>query len=248
MSLKRMLKMNLEENYLLDKKVRIYQPDKGYHASSDAVWLSAAVETIKKGDNILDVGSGTGAVSLCLAERFKNYSISITGLEIQELLATSSNHSAQENGFDFISFINTDIFKSKLKPCSFAHVISNPPYSLNDMPSPNESKAFAHNFQTCNLQNWIDFCVRMLKPQGCFYMINRTEALDDILFFIHGRLGGIEVFPLHSKKELPAKRIIVRAKKDSKKPLVIHPGIVVHNSDGIYTSKAEQVLRKGSSI
>ena len=240
--------MDLEENYLLDKKVKIYQPNKGYHASSDAVWLSAAVEKIKNGDNILDVGSGTGAVSLCLAERFKDKSISITGLEIQTLLADASNHSAQENGFNFVSFINTDIFKSKLPPCSFSHVISNPPYSLNDMPSPNQSKAFAHNFQAYNLHNWIDFCIKMIKPQGFFYMINRAEALETILFLIHKRLGGIEVFPLYSKPEQPAKRIIIRAKKDSKSPLIVHPGITVHNSEGFYTSKAEHILRKGLPI
>ncbi len=240
--------MSLSQNYLLDKKVKIYQPDTGYHASSDAVWLSSAVEKIKTGDNILDVGSGTGAVSLCLAERFKEKSPSIVGLEIQALLTDAANHSARENGFDFVSFINTDIFNSKLKPCSFAHVISNPPYSLEDMPSPNKSKAFAHNFQTCDLQKWIDFCIKMLKPQGYFYMINRAEALEDILVHIHGRLGGIEVFPLYSKLHQPAKRIIIRAKKDSKSPLIIHPIVIVHNSNGAYTEKAEQILRKGLSI
>ena len=79
-------------------------------------------------------------------------------------------------------------------------------------------------------------------------MINRTEALETILFLIHKRLGGIEVFPLYSKSNQPAKRIIIRAKKDSKAPLIVHPGIIVHNSDGFYTSKAENILRKGLSI
>jgi hypothetical protein len=64
---------NLCENYLLDKKVKIYQPKNGYHASSDAVWLAAAIKKVNKGDKILDVGSGTGAVSLCLAERFADW-------------------------------------------------------------------------------------------------------------------------------------------------------------------------------
>ena len=240
--------MTVRENYLLDKKVKIYQPVNGYHASSDAVWLSAAVEKIKNNDSILDVGSGTGAVSLCLAERFKEKSISIIGLEIQTLLADAANRSAEENGFNFVSFVNTDIFKSKLYPCSFSHVVSNPPYSINDMPSPNKSKAFAHNFQIYDLRNWIDFCIKMIKPQGYFYMINRAEALDPILFSLHGRLGGIEVFPLYSKTNQPAKRIIIRAKKDSKSPLIIHPGVIIHNDDGSYTSKAELILRKGLPI
>lgn len=55
-------------DYLLDKKVKIFQPVNGYRASTDAVLLSSLAQ-IKNGDSILDVGSGTGAVSLCLAHR-----------------------------------------------------------------------------------------------------------------------------------------------------------------------------------
>ena len=73
-------------DYLLDKKVKIFQPVNGYRASTDAVLLSSLVR-IKNGDGILDVGSGTGAVSLCLAHRLQNLNPQITGLEIQPELA-----------------------------------------------------------------------------------------------------------------------------------------------------------------
>ncbi len=236
------------ENYLLDKKVKIYQPLDGYKASSDAVWLAAAVTKIKNGDSVLDVGAGTGAVSLCLAERFKNANISVTGIELQSLLAEAAKKSASDNGFTFVNFICENIFETRLTPCSFSHVITNPPYALKDMPSPNPSKATAHNFQFEDLEQWINFCIKMLKPFGYFYIINRAEALDDILATIHNRLGGIEIFPLYSKDGQPAKRIIIRAQKDSKAPLILHSGISVHNLDGSYSEKAESVLRKGNAI
>ncbi len=236
------------ENYLLNKKVKIYQPEGFYRASSDAVWLSAAVNKVKKGDNILDVGSGTGAVSLCLAERFKNSEISITGIELQSVLAESATHSAIANGFKFVNFINSNIFQNDLKPCSFAHVITNPPYAENDMPSPNKSKATAHNFQYADLSGWLNFCIKMLKPQGCFYIINRAEALEEIIRCISGKVGKIEVIPLYSKTSQKAKRIIIRAQKDSKAPLVVHSGIIVHNDDGSYSDKAEKILRLGEAI
>ena len=44
-----------DENYLLNKSVKIYQPHEGYRASTDAVWLAAALGKVKKGDTILDV-------------------------------------------------------------------------------------------------------------------------------------------------------------------------------------------------
>ena len=240
--------MDLNEHYLLDKKIKIFQPSDGYHASSDAVWLAAAVSNVKDGDTFLDVGSGTGAVSLCIAERFKQKKINITGVEIQPLLAEAATKSAVANHFDFISFKNSDVFESNFTPCYFTHVITNPPYALEDMPSPNKSKATAHNFQSTDLKTWIDFCIKMIKPQGFFYIINRTEALDDILATIHGRLGQIEIFPLQSKINQQAKRIILRARKDLKTPLVLHQPIIVHDNTGAYTPMAEDVLRKGCCL
>lgn len=238
----------VEKNYLLDKKVVIYHPKGLYKASSDAVWLASAIAKVKKGDNILDVGSGGGAVSLCLASRFKQNQITITGLELQKELADSANKSAQANGFDFLNYENCNIFEINLRPCSFAHVVTNPPYSLSDMPSPNDSKATAHNFKFEDLKKWLDFCIKMLKPQGMFYIINRAEALEDIISHISSKLGAIEVFPIYSRQGQKAKRIIVRAKKDAKTPLVIHSPIIVHNEDGSYSDKAEEILRKGFSI
>ena len=51
-------------DYLLNRQVKIFQPVDGYRASTDAVILSSLVQKVKKNDKILDVGSGTGAISL----------------------------------------------------------------------------------------------------------------------------------------------------------------------------------------
>lgn len=239
------------EDYLLDKQVRIFQPVDGYRASTDAVILSAMVGKIKMGDNILDVGSGTGAVSLCLASRLQAFTPQITGLELQEQLAALSNQSAAANGFaEFLTYINCDI-KHKpddIKNCSFAHVITNPPYAECDMPSPNKSKALAHNHHDFSLAGWINFCIKMLKPKGYFYIINRAEATDEILATIHGKLGHIEIIPLFSKAGQKAKRVVIRAQKDNHAPTAIYPGLVIHENNGSYSEAAQQILRLGKGF
>ena len=241
---------NYSHDYLLDKRVKIFQPLNGYRASTDAVILSSMVSKVKKGETILDVGSGTGAISLCLASRFAEKQPLITGLELQQELAELSNLSAHTNNFDsFLKYINCDI-KNKpqeIKNCSFNHVISNPPYSENDMPSPNKSKALAHNHNNFSLQEWIAFFIKMIAPLGHFYMINRAEALDEILASIHGKLGHIEVIPLFSKSGLDAKRVIVRAQKDNHTPTKIHSGLIIHENNGEYTPISHQILRLGKS-
>lgn len=238
-------------DYLLDKRVHIFQPLDGYRASTDAVLLSSLIDNVKKGDHILDVGSGTGAVSLCLAHRLQNEDIKITGLEIQPRLAELSNLSAKENGFEnFLTYCNCDI-RNKIEGisnCSFTHVITNPPYASRDLPSPNPGKALAHNHHDFSLSEWIAFCIKMLRPKGYFYMINRAEAVDEILSCIHNRLGGIKIIPLFSKEGQNAKRVMIIARKDDKTPTEILNGITVHDKQGAYTSQAHAVLREGKSF
>lgn len=238
-------------DYLLDKRVKIFQPLNGYRASTDAVILSSMVGKIKKGESILDVGSGTGAISLCLASRFAKMQPMITGLELQPELSELSNLSTKANNFDsFLKYINCDI-KNKpqeIKNCSFNHVITNPPYSQSDMPSPNKSKALAHNHNNFSLKGWIEFCIKMIAPLGHFYIINRAEAIDEILSSIHGKLGHIEIIPLFSKQGQEAKRVIIRAQKDNHTPTQIHSGLIIHEQNGEYTQNAHKILRIGLSF
>lgn len=233
------------EDYLLNRQIKIFQPRNGYRASSDAVWLSATVAKVKDGERVLDIGSGTGAVSLCLAQRFPK--AFITGLELQKELAELSARSAAANGFDNLRFLQADIRLplADIENCSFHHVVTNPPYAEHDMPSPNLGKALAHNHHDFSLEKWLNFALKMLRPQGHLYMVNRAEATDEAIAALHGKTGGIRIVPLYSKAGQNAKRILLSAQKGSKAPLVITSGIVVHNSDGSYTPEAEQVLRSG---
>ena len=163
---------NYSNDYLLNKQVKIFQPLNGYRASTDAVILSSLVNKVKPGDKILDVGSGTGAISLCLAARFRKKNRKSPDLNYNPSLLTYQTKVPQPMAFEqFLNYINADIRTPKaiLPPCSFRHVISNPPYSDHDMPSPNQSKAFAHNHHDFNLTEWIKFCIKMTAPKG-FYI------------------------------------------------------------------------------
>lgn len=240
--------VNYTKDFLFDKQIKIFQPVNGYRASTDAVMLSSFVHKVKKGDTILDVGSGTGGISLCLASRLQNYKPLITGLELQPELAELSNKSAEANGFaDFLHYINCDIrYKPEnIQNCSFSHVITNPPYSEKDMPSPNLGKALAHNHHNFSLSGWINFCIKMIKPQGYFYIINRAEAIDEILSIIHGKLGHIEIIPLSSKSAQKAKRVVIRAQKDNHTATNIFPPFVIHKDNGEYSEDAQKILRLG---
>ena len=236
------------KDYLLDKKVKIFQPVDGYRASIDAVFLSSLVEKekITGGERILDVGSGTGAVSLCLAYRLAEKKVDITGVDIQQDLVDLSNQSANANGFaSFLHYQYADIRQKNIfPPLSFDIVITNPPYSGHDTPSPNISRRLAHNHQNFDLSGWLKFCLKMLRPKGEIFFINRVEAINESLAVLHNRAGDIRIFPLYSKPGQEAKRILVAAKKGSRGMTKVLPPLYTHNEDGSYSPQAEQILRQ----
>ncbi len=237
---------HITSDYLLGKKVKLFQSQNAYRTSSDAVLLAAMVYRINEHAKILDVGSGLGGVSLCLAYRFCD--AEITGFELQNELVTLANISAAENNFDNLKYYTHDI-KSKTAPMpngSFDVVVTNPPYTKNGSKSPNKSKAFAHNLENITLEEWIKFCLKMLKPYGFFYMIYPASSLDEIIRILAKRAGNIRIVPVYSKKGQKAERILLMAQKDSKSPLLILPPLVMHEGLG-HTKEAEDILRGGMS-
>lgn len=234
------------EDYLLDKKVKMYQKEDGYKTSSDAVLIASLIDNLSDDAKILDVGSGCGGISLCLAYRFPK--AKIYGFELQADLVELSNLSAKENRFSNLEYIchNITAKKTPLTANSFEHVITNPPYEKNGTKSPNKSKALAHN-QELLLEEWLKFCLKMLKPYGFLYLIHRAEALEEILSILQGKVGNICVVPVYSREGQNAKRVMIMAQKTSKAPLKILPPLVVHTQNG-HTKAAEQILRDGKSF
>ncbi len=123
---------NKTTDYLLNQKVKILQPKTGYRAAIDAVFLAASVQKVKKTDHILDVGAGTGAVSLCLAHHYPQNKI--TGWEIQPDLLNLAKESALLNGFQNVSYLEKDI-KTAPRAANkvlYDHIVTNPPYFENN--------------------------------------------------------------------------------------------------------------------
>jgi len=234
------------QDYLLDKKVKMYQKKDGYKTSSDAVLIASLIDNLADDAKILDVGSGSGGISLCLAYRFPK--AQIKGLELQPDLVELSNLSAKENRLSNLQYICHNI-KNRQMPLpinSFDCVITNPPYEKNGTKSPNESKALAHN-QELSLEEWLKFCLKALKPYGFLYLIHRAEALEEILSILQSKTGNICIVPVYSRAQQTAKRVMIMAQKTSKAPLKILPPLVVHTENG-HTEAAQKILRDGMSF
>ncbi len=234
---------------VLNGRVKLFQPEKGFRTSIDSVMLAAACPA-RKNDSILDMGCGVGSVGLCVFSRVRD--ISLTGIDVQDLSIKLAVKNAQINGFK-AKFILSDIREYVVdNDDRYNHIVCNPPYMEigKHLVSPNAHKAISngHIDDDIEIEDWVRAALRLLKSGGCFTMIHRADMVDRIIKAMGKSFGAIEIIPLWPKMGFDAKRVIIRAIKDRKTPMKLHYGIVLHESCGKYTSKADEILRDGRGL
>ena len=233
---------------VLGGDVRLRQSEGGFRTSIDAVLLAAACPA-KPLEHILDLGCGLGSASFCLLNRVQ--ASTLKGIDIlPEAIALAEENAELNRMSDRAKFECIDI--RDFEALEFHHVICNPPYldAGEHVRSPDEARATAMGFldEDIDLADWVNCAHRCIKGQGSLTLIHRADQIDDIIITLGKRFGAIEIIPLWPRHNREAKRVIVRAYKHRKSPAHIHPGLVLHKSEGGYTNEAEDILRKGKPI
>ena len=245
----------MTDDGFLGERLRVLQPEKGYRAGIDAVMLAASIPA-KSGDHVLDIGSGVGVASLCLASRCSE--TKVTGLEVQESLVAIAEQNIERNDLrrrvtvveGSVSEKAASLADKGVAYGSFDHVMTNPPfYNAGKVwGSPNESKARAHALEEVALGEWLRVACAMAKPKGTVTIIHRADALPDLLKGVEGKLGGLIAFPLWPSEGSDANRILLQGVKGSRAPLTLARGLVLHAIPDGFTADADAVLRGGASL
>jgi tRNA1(Val) A37 N6-methylase TrmN6 len=231
---------NVQKTFVLGQNVILYQPVHGYKSGIDPIFLAFFAD-VRETDHVLDFGCGVGASMFAL--KFFYPQVKIHGIDIQESLIDLALKNKEENRWDDVS-CTCECF-SHISQTVDA-VIMNPPYfaDLECMHPQNEILKTANVEGKLKLKDWVFHAHRCLKNKGRLSIIHRAEALEEILslLFKH-HFGGICLFPLWPKEGKLAKRIVITAVKNSKKPTQIFPGIILHTQDNHYTAQAEEILK-----
>jgi len=238
---------------LLGGRVKLLQPCSGYRAATDPVLLAAACPA-RAGQRVLDLGCGVGAAALCLAARTPG--LDIHGLEIDPQTAALARENAAAADAP-LTVHDGDVASppSALRAMTFDQALANPPFfGVDHAPSPEAARDRARREAEGGLAVWIDAALRRLRQGGRLALIHRAERLPEILAALAGRAGEIAVLPLAAREGRPAKRVIVRARKDSAAPFRLAPPLILHagpkharDADD-YTAEATAILRDAAPL
>ena len=128
---------------------------------TDGVLLGAWADV--EGDvRILDVGTGTGLVALMLAQR--NHDAQIVGFDISgDAAMEARDNFAQSPWAERLEACEGDVcsFSSDIK---FDHIVSNPPYFVDSLHSPNLQRTRARHTSSLSFDDLVLAAQRLLRP------------------------------------------------------------------------------------
>jgi tRNA1Val (adenine37-N6)-methyltransferase len=173
--------------------LRLIQKKDGFRFGEDSVFLAAFAADLvraKKHIRVADLGAGSGAVSLLLAGRLPQ--ATITGIELcPRPCDVFARNIALNRLADQLKAVCGDVREPNLfERASLDLIVSNPPYrdpgrhlsrpSVDEVPLDFERRA-ALETTTLPLDQLVAAAGRWLKPGGYFALVHRPANLPDVL-------------------------------------------------------------------
>ncbi len=157
----------MSNDYFRFKEFLIQQDRCAFKVGTDGVMLGAYA-TVTGSKNILDIGTGTGLISLMLAQR------SIA--EIKAIEPDKNSYSQAKENFqkskwsNRIRIENTSL-QEFIVDSQFDLIVTNPPYFVNSLKNPDERKASARHDINLTTDEILSGVFRLLSEDGRFQII-----------------------------------------------------------------------------
>lgn len=219
----------------------LVQPLSGGHRSGmDAMLLAGLVPTDFSG-KVVDLGAGAGAAGFAVAARCKMVEVTLVERSTEMVAFAKKSIAFSENASiaKRLHLIQADVTlrgkqreEAGLCDNAFEFAIMNPPFnSTCDRKTPDALKAEAHVMPELMFENWIRTAAAIVKPSGFIGLIARPQSVAEILKALDRRFGDVRLFPIHSRQNSPAIRILIHAKRASKAPFLLMPALYIHDDD-----------------
>ena len=215
----------------------IIQDPRKFCFGMDAVLLSGFAR-VKKGEKVLDMGTGTGIIPVLLAS--KTVGEHFTGLEIQEECAEMAARSVKYNNLeDRVSIRQGDIKEavSIFGAASFHVVTCNPPYMTDQhgIKNDGDAKTIARHEVLCNLEDVVSQTAKLLRPGGRCYFVHRPFRLVEIL----STMSRYKVEPKRMQLVYPyvdkePNMVLIEGMRDGKSRITVEKPLIVYQSPGVY--------------
>lgn len=218
------------------KEFSIIQDRSAMKVGTDAMILGSLVSTDLKG-KCLEIGTGTGVISLMIAQRSPE--LRITTLEIDSESLEEAIQNFQNSPWkDRVEGVLCDFLEYSTSE-RFDLIVSNPPYFENGLLNESKRKASSRHEASLPLINLFQKSKELLTKKGEFVLIlpaqSASKWIDNALKM---NLYCFKEITIYGKPNLP-KRAILFFTKENKE--IIREELIIRNLDNTYTDEYKKL-------
>ncbi|MFI3238595.1 MAG: tRNA1(Val) (adenine(37)-N6)-methyltransferase [Lachnospiraceae bacterium] len=235
------MKINLKEHERLDELQRngysIIQNSEKFCFGMDAVLLSGFARA-KKGDKVLDMGTGTGIIPILMEA--KTEASELYALEIQPESADMACRSVAYNQLqDKIHIVEGDIKEAAkiFGAASFDVVTCNPPYMIGQhgIQNADAPKTIARHEVLCTLEDVISQAAKVCKPGGHFYMVHRPFRLAEIISLMTSyKLEPKRMQLVYPYVDKEPNMVLIEGVRGGRSRMQVEKPLIVYKEPGVY--------------
>ena len=242
----------MANTYFQFKQFIVHQEHTAMKVCTDACLFGAWVaqdKSLQNVNKILDIGAGTGLLSLMLAQATANQTSPprITAVEIE-------NDAAKEASANFtlspwterLHLVHQSIqhFSKKVSNEKFDIIISNPPFFESDLASPSASKNLAAHSMALSWEELSIEVRNLLSDQGYYYCL--IPAIRAYTMQKNCATQGLalleEVTVYNSAKQMPFRSLQKYGKLQEELP-VLRSSIYIKDAQNEYTTTFKNLLQ-----
>jgi tRNA1Val (adenine37-N6)-methyltransferase len=204
-------------NHFIFKQFTIIQGKSAFKVGTDGVLLGASAD-ISDVRNILDIGSGTGLISLMLAQRC-NATITAIEPDYESFLQTCENVNSspwqQRITVKHTSFQNLDQNTGR-----FDMIITNPPFFIDSLKNPDPRKSAARHNESLSAEEILQGALKFLNEDGNLQLI--LPYVEGNIFIAKANKYGFYCNSIIKIKPVPSseiRRLILKFCRTQKKPV-----------------------------
>lgn len=226
-------------DYIPKTNLYMKHVEKSYSFGIDSILLANFSE-MKKNKSLIDIGSGSGILSLACSSY---YNLSkVFSIEIQKEKANLLKENIKLNGINNIEVVNEDLNKVNFPNNFCDYIITNPPYYKKGANIKNEKEEFLLSRQEIkmNLSDIFRFSNKRLKDKGKLFMIHKPERLVDIIKE-SGNLKLKRIKFVQSKAFEKPVFILMEFVKNANDGLKFENPLIIYDENNNYTKEVKEI-------
>lgn len=232
------------------KQFHVSHADCAMKVGTDGILLGgwANVNTVSPEPlKVLDIGTGSGLISLMLAQRCQG-NLQAIAIDIDASACQQAKHNVDNSPWSssiVVEHVALQVLTQtyKAQPAMFDLIVSNPPYFVHGQEFNDDARQTARHTGSLTHQELVDCALQLLSPHGRIALVLPYESGCELATYCQ-QLGNLSLTCLNIKTtpKKPYKRMLMNIQRGEtalKKQV-----LTIHDPDGSYSNDYQLITKE----